>query len=72
MGTYGMKSNAETGEDRSGLEFRGGPLSMESTKAVYLQNAGSLKKMFKNTERPILLFEDKSSILDESNIKSDL
>ena len=72
LGTYGMKSNAETGEDKSGLEFRGGPLSMESTKAVYLKNADSLKKMFKNTERPILLYEGQSSILDESNIKPDL
>lgn len=73
IGRYGMKSNAERGEDSfRKSEYKGGPLSFESTKAVYLQNKESLGKIFSN--RKINLFEgetDKTGLLDERNIKED-
>jgi hypothetical protein len=73
IGRYGMKSNAERGEDSfRKSEYKGGPLSFESTKAVYLQNKESLGKIFSN--RKVNLFEgetDKTGLLDERNIKED-
>ena len=73
IGRYGMKSSAEQGEDsfrRS--EYKGGPLSFESTKAIYFQNKESLGKIFSN--RKVNLFESDNSgngLLDERNIKED-
>jgi hypothetical protein len=73
IGRYSMKSNAERGEDNfKRSEYKGGPLSFESTKAVYLQNKESLGKIFSN--RKVNLFEgetDKTGLLDERNIKED-
>jgi hypothetical protein len=69
-----MKSGAERGEDSfKKSEYKGGPLSFESTKAVYFQNKESLGKIFSN--RKINLFEasvDDNNLLDERNIKEDL
>ena len=74
IGRYGMKSGAERGEDSfKRSEYKGGPLSFESTKAVYFQNKESLGKIFSN--RKINLFEasvDDNNLLDERNIKEDL
>jgi hypothetical protein len=71
LGTYDMKSNAETGEDKRGFEFKGGPMSMEHTLGVFLRNKDSLKKMFNKGDRSVLLYEQNGGILDESNIKPD-
>ena len=70
LGTYDMKSNAETGEDKRGFAFKGGPMNMENNMNVFLKNKGSLEKMFKRADQPVLLYEE-SGILDESNIKPD-
>jgi len=72
IGRYGMKSNAETGEDSLKPKYKGGPMSFESTMAVYLKNKESLEKMFPG--KKVSLFEEKSeesSLLDERNIKED-
>jgi hypothetical protein len=61
----------ERGEDK--VEYKGGPLSFESTMAVYLQNKEGLSKMFSG--KRVALFEDKTDtggLLDERNIKDDL
>jgi hypothetical protein len=70
LGTYDMKSNAETGEDKRGFQFKGGPLSMESAMNVFLRNKKSLEKMNRKADRSILLYEE-SDILNENNIKPD-
>jgi len=58
----------ERGEDK--VEYKGGPLSFESTKAVYLQNINGLQKMFSG--KKVTLFENQNEtggLLDERNIK---
>jgi hypothetical protein len=70
LGSYDLKSNAETGEDSFKPKFKGGPLNLESTadtKAIFLRYQGTLKKMFPKTKTT--LFE---STLDEDNILEDL
>jgi hypothetical protein len=60
----------ERGEDK--VEYKGGPLSFESTRAVYLQNRDSMAKMFAG--KKVSLFENQSQsggLLDERNIKED-
>ena len=72
VGRFGMKSNAENGEDSLKPKYKGGPLSFESTKSVYFQNIGSMEKMF--PKRKITLYEENSEgsgLLDERNIKED-
>jgi len=71
LGSYDLKSNAETGEDSFKPKFKGGPLNLEntvSTKALYAQYQNDLKKMF--PKRKTVLFE--STTLDEDNIIQDL
>jgi hypothetical protein len=71
IGKKGMSSSIERGEDK--VEYKGGPLSFESTMAVYLQNKDGLEKMFKG--KKISLFEGKSQeggLLDERNIKEEI
>jgi hypothetical protein len=68
IGRKGMGSNMERGEDK--VEYKGGPLSFESTMAVYLKNKEDLSKMFKG--KRVTLFENSSEtggLLDERNIK---
>ena len=72
---YGSKEwrNAEdSGEDKMGLTFKGGPMNMESTMNVYLQNKEMLGQMAqKKFAKRVNLFEEESNILSEDNIKSD-
>jgi hypothetical protein len=70
IGRKGMGSSMERGEDK--VEYKGGPLSFESTKAIYLQNKEGLSRMF--GQKKVTLFEDKTEkggLLDERNIKED-
>jgi len=72
LGSYDLKSNAETGEDSFKPKFKGGPLNLEninSTKAAFFQHKDSLAKMFPS--KKISLFEQ-STTLDENNIIEDL
>jgi hypothetical protein len=72
LGSYDLKSNAETGEDSFKPKFKGGPLNLEninSTKAAFFQHKDSLAKMFPS--KKVTLFEQ-STTLDESNIIEDL
>lgn len=68
IGRKGMGSSMERGEDK--VEYKGGPLSFESTMAIYLQNKDSMSKMFKG--KKVTLFENSGEtggLLDERNIK---
>lgn len=69
MGTYDMKSNAETGEDKLKPEYRGGPLALEGVMAEYVKNKSMLDSMFKSS-RKVKLYES-PSVLDEKNIIDD-
>lgn len=70
IGRKGMGSSMERGEDK--VEYKGGSLSFEGTRAVYLQNRDSMAKMFAG--KKVSLFENQSQsggLLDERNIKED-
>ena len=70
MGTYDMKSNAETGEDSLKPEYRGGPLSFENTRHEYLKNKSLLEQIKLKDKRTVKLYES-PDILDENNIIQD-
>lgn len=71
LGSYDMKSNAETGEDSLRPQFKGGPLNLEhASMPDYLRHKDMISKMFKG--RKTQLFEDGSDLLSEENILTDL
>lgn len=72
---YGRKEFGQTkdsGEDKMGFGFKGGPMNMENSMNIYLQNKQSLEKMAsKQLAKRVNLFEGESNILNEDNIKPD-
>jgi hypothetical protein len=70
MGTYDLKSNAETGEDNMKPEYRGGPLAFENSNSEFYKNKKMLDSMFSSKSRKTKLFEE-SDILNEDNILTD-
>ena len=65
LGVYDLKSNAETKEDSTKQEFKGGALNLENTMAIFLKNKDSFEKMVAG--RKTNLF-DQPGLLNEDNI----
>jgi len=70
IGRAGVKSNAETGEDKITPEYRPAALTLENTNQEYLKNKTLLDAMNLKIRRKVNLFEQ-PDVLNENNIIDD-